>query len=100
MPATIIPSRIPADADQRGLLANLFASPGLSLLKEVLGARCIESQVAAMNAALYLGDNETARKDFEVQRKQAELYSAVLDVLDDVGQKEDEWFTVKLEPRR
>lgn len=66
----------------------------------MLGARCIESQVAAMNAALYSGENEAAKKDFEVQRKQAELYSAVLDVLDDVGQKEDEWFTVKLEPRR
>lgn len=100
MPATILTSQIPADGDQRKLLAKLFVSPEYSFLKQVLVAHCIKSQVEAMNAVLYEHNNERAEETAKNQRLQAEHYNKVLDVLDDMANKEEEWFTVKLEPRR
>jgi hypothetical protein len=100
MPATVILSKVNLDSEQRSLLAKLYASPELSLLKEVIVAHAIQCQVSAMNASLYDADNMLASDTVEDQTKQAALYNAVLDVLDDLGAKEDEWFTVKLEPRR
>jgi hypothetical protein len=100
MPSIIFVSQVPANGDQRKLLTGLFASPGLSLLKEIITSRCIKAQAEAMNAELYEGNNEKAEDIARTQRAQARLYNQVLDVLDDIGNKEDEWFTVKLEPRR
>jgi hypothetical protein len=100
MPSIIFVSQIPTDGDQKKLLTGLFASPGLSLLKEIVAAHCVKYQAQAINAELYEHDNEKAKDIAENQRAQARLYNQVLDVLDDLGNKEEEWFTVKLEPRR
>lgn len=62
-------------------------------------ARCIDSQVRAMNATLY-PDSERAVEEANMESANAVLNNAVLDVLDDLVNKEQEWFTVKLEPRR
>lgn len=99
MPATISYSQIPADSDQRKLLTKLFSSPEYSFLKKTLAAHCIKAQVEAMNVAPYESNNEKAEDTAKIQREQARLYSQVLDVLDDMANKEEEWFTVKLEPR-
>lgn len=99
MPATILCSQIPADSEQRKLLAKLFSSPEYSFLKKTLAAHCIKAQVEAMNAAPYESNNEKAESDAKIQREQVRLYSQILDVLDDMANKEEEWFTVKLEPR-
>ncbi len=99
MPETIIVTRLPADATQRTTLQSLFGSPGFSLLKEMVAARCIQSQVEAMNARLYPSNEGAASAAVEEERMAAE-YNRTLDILDDIAQKEDEWFTVKLEHRR
>lgn len=100
MPATIITSQIPADGGQRKLLTKLFASQEYSLLKEVIVAHCIKAQAESLNVGLYEHSTEQAEHDAKIQRLQAELYNRVLDTLDDIANKEENWFTVKLEPRR
>lgn len=99
MPATILISQIPADVDQRKLFTKLFASPEYSLLKKVVAAHCIKAQAIAINVSPYEGNSEKAKEEARIQTEQARLYSQVLDLLDDLANKEDEWFTVKLEPR-
>lgn len=99
MPETIIFTPIPADATRQGILRDLFGSPGFSLLKEMVAAKCIEAQVEAMNARLYPKNEEAAAKA-EARERQAAEYSRCLDLLDDLAEKEQEWFTVKLEHRR
>ena len=98
-PATIHVTRQPLDATQQGSLRTLFDSPSFSLLKEVVVARCIEKQVSAMSAALY-PENEHAEEDAKRDSAQATLLNAVLDVLDDLAKKEQDWWTVSIEPRR
>lgn len=99
MPVTIIVSPVPADATQRGILQTLFASPGYSLLKEMVAARCIEAQSSMANAALY-PNNENAVAKAEAMKIRAKDYATCLDILDAIGEKEEEWYTVKLEHRR
>lgn len=99
MPATILISQIPADTDQKKLLAKLFSSPEYELLKKVVASHCIKAQAEVMNVAPYEGNNEKAETDARIQREQSRLYSQTLDMLDDMANKEEEWFTVKLEPR-
>lgn len=96
MPATIICSRLPADATQRGDLEKLFGSPAFLFLKEMVASRCIEAQVESMNAGLY-GDNEAAVEKKAAALNRASDLNKILDLLDDLSGKEDEWFTVKLE---
>lgn len=62
-------------------------------------ARCIERQVLSMNAALY-PQSEHAAEDAKRDAAAAYLLNAVLDVLDDLAKKEQEWWTVSIEPRR
>ena len=100
MPATILTSQIPADGDQRKLLVKLFASPEFSLLKQVIAAHCIKAQAESLNVGLYENNNEKAEQEAKNQRLQAELYNRTLDVLDYIADTEENWFTVKLEPRR
>jgi hypothetical protein len=100
MPATILTSQIPADGDQRKLLTKLFVSPEYSFLKQVIAAHCIKAQAESLNAGLYEHNSEKAEEAAKNQRLQAELYNKVLDVLDEIADKEEKWFTVKLEPRR
>lgn len=62
-------------------------------------ARCVESQVNAMNAALY-PQSEHAAEDASRNSADAYLFNAVLDVLDDLVKKEQDWWTVSIQPRR
>lgn len=99
MAATIIVTRQPLDATQQGLLRKLFDSPEFSLFKEMVASRCTDKQVSAMNAALYPENeeaSEVAAKDIGIARE----LNAVLDILDDLEKQEEEWWTVKIEPRR
>lgn len=99
MPETVIVTRLPADATQQATLQSVFSSPGFSLLKEMVAARCIVAQVEAMNARLY-PRNEAAEATATENERRAAEYNRCLDILDDISQKEDDWFTVKLEHRR
>lgn len=96
MPATIIVSRLPAGTTQRADLEKLFASPAYLFFKEMVVSRCIIHQVESMNAGLY-PENEDAAAKCEVEKKKAAALRSMLDVLDDLEKKEEEWFTVKLE---
>lgn len=99
MQATIIVSHLPVDATQRGHLQTLFASPGFSLLKEMVVARCIENQVKAMNARLYPNNQSASEQAVEMEKRAASL-TATLDLLDDLSSNMDEWRTIKLENSR
>lgn len=96
MPATIVATREAADPTRRADLEKLFASPAFLFLKEMVAARCALHQTEAMNAALYQDNPEAAAKA-ESERNKASDCNKVLDMLDDLSRKEDEWFTVKLE---
>lgn len=96
MPATIIVTRPAVGATQRADLEKLFASPSYLLLREIVASRCIAHQAEAMNAALY-PDNEDAKVRFEVERQKASDCNKVLDMLDDLQEKAEEWTVVKLE---
>lgn len=96
MPATIVVTRLPVVAAQHGLLQTLFASPSYSLLKEVVAAKCIEAQVNMANAALYPNNDGANATASEMSRRASEL-AKCLDILDEIGEKEEEWYTVKIE---
>ena len=96
---TILANRLPLNPEQRGLLAKLFASPEYSLLQQLIIARAINCQVDAMNTALY-EDNELAFIKADSQRKKAAFYQAMLDELESLALKEDQWSLVALEHRR
>lgn len=96
MAATIVATREAADPTRRADLEKLFASPAFLFLKEMVASRCVLHQTEAMNAALYQ-DNIEADVKAEYERKKAADFNKVLDLLDDLGKKEEEWFTVKLE---
>lgn len=99
MPVTITATRLPADATQKGNLQTLLAHPGYSLLKEIVAAHCINAQVDMANSALY-PDNQNAQAKALAMQDKAKNYAACLDILDEIGEKEEEWYTVKLEHRR
>jgi hypothetical protein len=96
---TIVFTRIPIDGDQRKRIQGLHAQPGYQLLKEIIGAHASEEQVKAMNAGLYAQISDIAREDVENAIRKAAEYSRALDILDEIEQKEEEWFTAKLEHR-
>lgn len=99
MPETIFPTKVPADAIQRGHLQTLFSSPGFSLLKEMIAARCIEAQVEAMNMRLY-PKNPVAVGGADEKEFEARLLNGCLEYLDFFSGSDQEWHTVKLEHRR
>jgi hypothetical protein len=96
MSATIVVTRLPAGTTQKAELEKLFASPSYLFFKEMVVSRCVLHQVDSMNAGLY-PENEDAAAKCDVEKKKAAIMKALLDVLDDLEKKEDEWFTVKLE---
>lgn len=99
MPATLIPTRQPLDATQQGLLRTMFGSPAFSLFKEMVVARCIDRQINALNAALY-PENEVASNTAQTEMTEAVALNGLLDLLDDLENQEQEWWTIKVEPRR
>jgi hypothetical protein len=100
MPETIVFSPIPLDGEQRKRVESLFTQPGWVLLKEIIVANAIKRQVEAMNAGLYAEANNQAKADAQAAADRAARYSTTLDILDDLEQKEQEWFLAKLEARR
>lgn len=96
---TIIFTKVPLDQEQMKRLAEVLSHPGFSLLKEIIGAHTSAHQVEAMNAGLYAGFSEFAKDDTKTALIQAGHYSATLDVLEEIANKQDEWFTAKLETR-
>lgn len=96
---TITFTRIPIDGEQRRRLQGFHAQPGYQLLKDIIGAHAGEQQVAAMNAGLYAQISNIATEDVKNAIRKAAEYSRALDILDEIEQKEEEWFTAKLEHR-
>lgn len=97
MPDTIIASRIPADATQRGHLEKLFTHPGFQLLRESVASRVAEHQVDGMNAELY--ETEAAKDKAAMAKAKAVLFRHMLEVLDVMSKNPDECYTIKLERR-
>lgn len=96
---TIVFQRVIVDGDQQKRLAELFGSPGLALLKEIISAHAAEHQIKALNAGLYYDNTERAQFDMTAGIRKAGEYNHALDVLDDLSAKQEEWFTAKLEHR-
>lgn len=88
-----------ADSDQQKRLAELFGSPGFALLKEIIASHAAEQQVKALNAGLYYDSTDRAQFDMTAGIRKAAEYNHALDVLDELGAKQEEWFTAKLEHR-
>lgn len=99
MPVTIVSTRQPLDATQQGYLRKLFDSPAFSTLKEMVASRCIEHQIAAMNSSLY-PNNEAAVIATAQDIAAATKLNDLLDLLDDLEKKGQDWWTIKIEPRR
>lgn len=96
MPVTLVCARQPAEPTRRGDLEKMFVSPAFLFFKEMVVSRCVESQVEAMNATLYPG-NQAAEVDAAIATKKAVDFNKALDLLDDLSKNEQEWFTVKVE---
>ena len=96
MPTTIVAQKLPLIEHDRKEVQKLFLTQGYLKLKEMIQARCSEAQCEAMNALLY-PENETATARADAAHKRAVSLNDFLDTLDDLEQKEDQWFTVKLE---
>jgi hypothetical protein len=96
MPVTLVCARQPADPTRRGDLEKLFGSPAFLFFKEMVVSRCVESQVEAMNAALYQA-NDIASEKLKASCNKAVELNLILDLLDDLSKNEQEWFTVKVE---
>jgi len=96
---TIVFGKIHIDGEQRKRLQGLHAQPGYQLLKEIIGAHASEQQVVAMNAGLYAQISDIATEDTKSAIHKAAEYSRALDILDEIEQKEEEWFTAKVESR-
>jgi hypothetical protein len=96
MPTTIVAQKLTLIEHDKEAVRKVFLTQGYLKLKEMIQARCIESQCEAMNALLY-PENDTATARAEAAHKRAVSLNQFLDTLDDLEQKEDQWFTVKLE---
>lgn len=89
----------PLTATEKDELLKLFASSGFSVLKSIIVTRAIKQQVAAMDWLSKAADPEAVAVTLEYRRL-AIQYSAFIDFLDALQKSEEEWHTVKLEPRR
>jgi len=90
--------RVPIEPSQTDQLRTLFASPGWTVLREVLSAHCVESQCAFLDASMYNG--ETATGTAAIAKDVAVRFNTALDVLDVVQGNMDEWYRITLEQRR
>lgn len=90
--------KIQIEQAQQDQLRTLFASPGWTVLREVLSAHCVEAQAAFMDASMYATENATVKADAE--RAKAMGYNMTLDVLDAVEGNMEEWYRITLEQRR
>lgn len=94
----IIANKHPILEEQKKELRTLFASPAYGLLREIIVAHCTVHQADFSNKSMYPNENA------EEQAKQAKLdamrFMVTMDVLDDVGKLEEEWFLISLEQRR
>lgn len=94
----IISGKHPILEEQKQDLRTLFASPAYGLLREIIVAHCTEQQVDYANKSMYSNDN--AAEQASAAKEKAQRYMATMDVLDDMGKLEEEWFLISLEQRR
>lgn len=94
----VIATPHPIEESQKDQLRTLFASPAYGLLREILVAHCTQHQVAFVNKSMYENENAIAQADDA--RVQASRFNGVLDVLDDIQKKEEQWFRINLDQRR
>ena len=98
MPVTLIATRLPADATQRELLKVLFGSPGFQLLKEMVASHAVDSQIEAMNRAINPSESNNEIGSSAMQK--AIQFGFCRDLLDDIGTKDQMWFTVRVDQRK
>lgn len=102
MPDTIpaiVTIKQPLTTTERDELLKLFTSSGFTVLKSIISTRAIIHQAAAMDWLAKAADPEAVAVTLEYRRL-AIQYTAFLDFLDALQKSEEEWHTVKLEPRR
>lgn len=99
MPATIIPTKVGLTPQDREELEKLYGSPGYSLLKRILACHCIIEQIGFSDTGLY-PENVIATGMSQAHQGEAKHLNWMLDKLDDLERKPDEWFTLTLEHRR
>ncbi len=85
----------PLAAIPRDLLKKLIDSAGYPILREVIASKAAHRAVEAANWAI-AGDSEQANAISAV----AARYVACVEILDELQKSEDQWSTVKIEPRR
>lgn len=94
---SLVAKKIPLEPAQADQLKTLFASAGFGILREVIAAHCAVAQVDYMNSSLYETDN--AENKALIAKLKAIEFNHALDVLDRLGQLEQEWFRINLEQR-
>lgn len=95
MGAILTVTHQPLAATPRGSLKNLIDSAGFQVLREVVASRSAGEAVEAANWI--------ANEDLERSKARAVIaarYAACVEILDELQKSEDQWFTVKIEPRR
>lgn len=95
MPETIVVERKFLESVQKDQLRKMLDSSGYSLFKSILAAKCVVSQVAAMNALLY-PDTGRATEKHDLEAQKAAKYRNFLDFLDELEKNESDWFTTVL----
>ena len=95
MGAILTVTHQPLAATPRGSLKNLVDSAGFQVLREVVASRSAEEAAEAANWAA--NDNFESAKDRAIV---AARYAACVEILDELQKSEDQWVTVKIEPRR
>ena len=91
-------NRYPLSQEEIDKLRTLFASQEFLTLREILAAHCTEEQVRYMDASLY--PTESASQAADQAKTAARRYNEVVEVLDWIEGKMDEWYRITLEQRR
>ena len=95
MPETIVIERKFLEPVQKEHIKKMMDSSGYSLFKEVICAKCVVSQVKAMNSSLY-PDTERALETSKIETLKAARYRNFLDFLDEIEKNDADWFTTNL----
>lgn len=95
MPETIVVERKFLEPVQKDHFKQMLDSAGYSLFKEVLSAKCVVSQVKAMNAVVY-PSTDRATETFKIESEKASNYRKFLDFLEEIEKNDADWFTTKL----
>ena len=83
---------------ERDHVRTVLSMPGYAILREMIAARQCEALTAYMEGSLYATD--AAKDQATVSLQAAQRYGNALEVLDLLGNPEQEWFRIKLDQRR